>query len=69
METGQWVDGDLYNGRIVIANSYVLNLYLIIQEISLFLWDEIKIPIQYGRLWKSKEIILRVVLKWRGPDD
>jgi small-conductance mechanosensitive channel len=32
METGQWVDGDLYNGRIVlIANSYVLkNLYLII---------------------------------------
>jgi small-conductance mechanosensitive channel len=24
METGQWVDGDLYNGRIVlIANSYV----------------------------------------------
>jgi small-conductance mechanosensitive channel len=23
METGQWVDGDLYNGRIVLANSYV----------------------------------------------
>jgi small-conductance mechanosensitive channel len=39
METGQWVDGDLYNGRIVlIANSYVLkNLYLIIQGISV-LW-------------------------------
>jgi small-conductance mechanosensitive channel len=33
METGQWVDGDLYNGRIVlIANSYVLkSLYLIIR--------------------------------------
>jgi small-conductance mechanosensitive channel len=33
METGQWVDGDLYNGRIVlIANSYFLkSLYLIIQ--------------------------------------
>jgi hypothetical protein len=33
METGQWVDGDLYNGRIVlIAKLYVLkNLYLIIQ--------------------------------------
>jgi hypothetical protein len=42
METGQWVDGDLYNGRIVlIANSYVLKMYLIIQGISL-LWDEIK---------------------------
>jgi hypothetical protein len=55
METGQWVDGDLYNGRIVIANSYVLNLYLIIQEISLFLWDEIKIPIQYGDYEKAKK--------------
>jgi hypothetical protein len=34
METGQWVDGDLYNGRIVlIANSYVFKVYLIIQEI------------------------------------
>lgn len=25
METGQWVDGDLYNGRIVlVVNSFVL---------------------------------------------
>jgi hypothetical protein len=23
METGQWVDGDLYNSRVLIANSYV----------------------------------------------
>jgi len=24
METGQWIDGDLYNGRIVlVANSFV----------------------------------------------
>jgi small-conductance mechanosensitive channel len=54
METGQWVDGDLYNGRIVlIANSYVLkSLYLIIR--FSFLWDEIKIPIQYGRIMKKQ---------------
>jgi small-conductance mechanosensitive channel len=60
METGQWVDGDLYNGRIVlIANSYVLkNLYLIIQG-NLFLWDEIKIPVQYGSNYElAKSIIL-----------
>jgi hypothetical protein len=43
METGQWVDGDLYNGRIVlIANSYVLRSRYFIQVIF-FLWDEIKI--------------------------
>jgi hypothetical protein len=36
---GQWVDGDLYNGRIVlIANSYVLkSLYLIIQDFPFFM--------------------------------
>jgi small-conductance mechanosensitive channel len=53
----------------LIANSYVLkSLYLIIFP---FLWDEIKIPIQYGSDYeKSKEIILRVGVEWRGgPDD
>jgi small-conductance mechanosensitive channel len=68
METGQWVDGDLYNGRIVlIANSYVLkSLYLIIQGFP-FLWDEIKIPIQYGSDYeKAKEIILRVGVEVAG---
>lgn len=50
METGQWVDGDLYNGRIVmIANSYVFKepVFNYSGEFP-FLWDEIKIPIQYG---------------------
>jgi small-conductance mechanosensitive channel len=51
----------------MIANSYVLkSLYLIIQEISL-LWDEIKIPIQYGSDYeKAKEIILRVGVEVAG---
>jgi small-conductance mechanosensitive channel len=66
METGQWVDGDLYNGRIVlIANSYVLKMYLIIQGISL-LWDD-KIPIQYGSDYmKKQKIILRVGVEVAG---
>jgi small-conductance mechanosensitive channel len=36
METGQWVDGDLYNGRIVPV-MFLKSLYLIIQGISLFM--------------------------------
>lgn len=50
METGQWVDGDLYNGRIVlIANSYVFKEPVFNYSGDFpFLWDEIKIPIQYG---------------------
>jgi small-conductance mechanosensitive channel len=52
METGQWVDGDLYNGRIVlIANSYVFKSVF---NYSGDFMDEIKIPIQYGRIMKSK---------------
>jgi small-conductance mechanosensitive channel len=62
METGQWVDGDLYNGRIVlIANSFVFKepVFNYSGEFP-FLWDEIKIPIQYGSDYdKVKEILLR----------
>lgn len=50
MEIGQWVDGDLYNGRIVlIANSFVFKepVFNYSGEFP-FLWDEIKIPIQFG---------------------
>jgi small-conductance mechanosensitive channel len=50
METGQWVDGDLYNGRIVfIANSFVYKepVFNYSRDFP-FLWDEIKIPIKYG---------------------
>jgi small-conductance mechanosensitive channel len=62
METGQWVDGDLYNGRIVlIANSYVFKEPVFNYSSDFpFLWDEIKIPIQYGSDYdKAKEIILK----------
>lgn len=63
METGQWVDGDLYNGRIVlIANSFVFKepVFNYSGEFP-FLWDEIKLPIQYGSNYdKTREILEKV---------
>ncbi len=60
MELGQWVDGDLYNGRIVrIANSYVFSEPVFNYSADFpFLWDEIKIPIKYGSDYKLTKIIL-----------
>ncbi|MBZ0201402.1 MAG: mechanosensitive ion channel family protein [Ignavibacteria bacterium] len=50
METGQWVDGDLYNGRLVrIANSAVFKDPVFNYSGDFpFLWDEIKVPVKYG---------------------
>jgi small-conductance mechanosensitive channel len=47
METGQWVDGDLYNSRIVlVASSFVFKEPVFNYSYDFpFLWDEIKIPI------------------------
>lgn len=63
METGQWVDGDLYNGRIVlIANSFVFKepVFNYSGEFP-FLWDEIKIPIQYGSDYDLVKSILEEI--------
>ncbi len=63
METGQWVDGDLYNGRIVlIANSFVFKEPVFNYSGNFpFLWDEIKIPIQYGSNYKkAEELFLKI---------
>jgi len=63
MEIGQWVDADLYNGRIVrIANSFVFKEPVFNYSGDFpFLWDEIKIPIQYGSNYKkAREIFLSV---------
>ena len=59
METGQWVDGDLYNGRIVlIANSFVFKEPVFNYSGDFpFLWDEITIPIQFNSNYeKAKNI-------------
>jgi len=48
MEIGQWVDGDLYNGRIVlVANSFVFKepVFNYSGDFT-FLWDEIQVPIR-----------------------
>ncbi len=63
METGQWVDGDLYNGRIVrVANSFVFKEPVFNYSADFpFLWDEIKIPLQYGSNFQTaREIFLSV---------
>ena len=69
METGQWIDGDLYNGRIVlIANSFVFKEPVFNYSGDFpFLWDEIKIPIQYGSNYdKTKEILENVGIETAG---
>lgn len=61
MECGQWVDGDLYNGRIVrVANSFVFKEPVVNYSADFpFLWDEIKVPITY----KSDRHQARVILQ------
>jgi len=50
MECGSWVDGDLYNGRVVrLSNSFLFKdpVYNYSGDFP-FLWDEIVIPIKHG---------------------
>lgn len=61
METGAWVDGDLYSGRVVrVANSFVFKEPVFNYSFEFpFLWDEIKVPIRYGSdLALARQIIL-----------
>jgi small-conductance mechanosensitive channel len=50
MEVGEWVKGDLYNGRVVrIANSFVFKEPVFNYSADFpFLWDEITIPVRHG---------------------
>ncbi|WP_226671501.1 mechanosensitive ion channel family protein [Metabacillus litoralis] len=60
MEVNEWVDGDLYNGRIVrVANSFVFKepVYNYSNDFP-FLWDEIKIPIKYGSDYQEAKRII-----------
>ncbi|MEW5976181.1 MAG: mechanosensitive ion channel domain-containing protein [Acidobacteriota bacterium] len=64
MEVGQWVNGDLYNGRIVrIANSYVFKEPVFNYSADYpFLWDEITLPVRYGSDWQyTRSTIEQVV--------
>jgi small-conductance mechanosensitive channel len=50
METGSWVNGDLYNGRIVrVTNSFVFKEPVFNYSGDFpFVWDEIVVPVKYG---------------------
>jgi len=65
MEMGQWVQADLYNGRIVkIANSYVFKEPVFNYSADFpFLWDEITLPVRYGSDWKRAKAMLVDVAK------
>ena len=60
MEVGQWVDGDLYNGRVVrVANSFIFKepVFNYSGEFP-FLWDEIRVPVRYGSdIVRTREIL------------
>ena len=63
MEMGGWVDGDLYNGRIVrVANSFVFKAPVYNYSADFpFLWDDIKVPIQFGSNYTlTREILYEV---------
>lgn len=50
MECGGWINGDLYNGRVVrVANSFIFKDPVFNYSSDFpFLWDEIIVPIRYG---------------------
>jgi len=63
LETGNWVSGDLYSGRIVrIPHSVVLKgLVFNYSQGFRFVWDEIKIQLTCGSDHKyTREMLLRV---------
>ncbi len=66
MELGEWVNGDLYNGRIVrVANSFVFKAPVFNYSADFpFLWDEIRIPVKFG----SDYDLARSIIK-RAADD
>jgi len=65
MEVGQWVNGDLYNGRIVrVANSFVFKEPVFNYSADFpFLWDEITLPVRYGSDWKLARQLIESVAK------
>ncbi|MEN6584204.1 MAG: mechanosensitive ion channel family protein [Armatimonadota bacterium] len=63
MEIGEWVNADLYNGRIVrITNSFVFQQPVFNYSGAFpFVWDEFTLPIRYGSDRKlAREIMMKV---------
>ena len=65
MEVGEWVQGDLYNGRIVrVANSFVFKEPVFNYTADFpFLWDEIRLPVRYGSDHREARALLERIAK------
>lgn len=64
MEVGDWVQGDLYTGRVVrVANSFVFKepVFNYSGDFN-FLWDEVRIPVTYGASHAEARAMLDRVL-------
>lgn len=63
MELGEWVDSDLYSGRIVrIANSFVFKEPVFNYSGDFpFLWDELRLPVRYGSDHRLARRILETI--------
>ena len=69
MELGDWVNGDLYNGKMVrVANSFIFKepVYNYSGDFP-FLWDEIRVPVRHGAdIEFAKTMFLEVMNKELG---
>ncbi len=65
MEVGNWVNGDLYNGRVVrVANSFVFKEPVFNYSGDFpFLWDEITIPVRTGSDVEFTNTILETIVQ------
>ncbi|MBT8299535.1 MAG: mechanosensitive ion channel [Maribacter sp.] len=69
MEIGDWVNGDLYNGRIVlVANSFIFKEPVFNYSGDFpFLWDELKVPIKTeGDFEYAQEKFLEILNEVQG---
>lgn len=62
-EMGEWVSGDLYNGRVVrLANSFVFKEPVFNYSADFpFLWDELTVPIRHGSDRARAQALLEAV--------
>ena len=63
MELGEWVQGDLYSGRLVrVANSFVFKEPVFNYSADFpFLWDELRVPVRFGSDWHLMRSLLQRV--------
>ncbi len=69
-EIGEWVSGDLYNGRVVrVANSFVFKEPVFNYSADFpFVWDEIKVPVRHGSNRPRAHAILTAVANELAAD-